>query len=381
MSKPQIPMPVLLHPRLSKIASKPFDFFERMNLYASSISKQIKKPEFKLTLLVGLPSADLPPNLTTTYPYLRVVRVSNPTLNVHSFAERSLAFLAEHQIQPNILIAGDTSFGLLACLRARSLSTQQIPVQISIHGTFHGQASSFISFAKLHFLIFILRYSLPYIQSIRVVSREVEQEMIHSFRIDTGKIFIAPIPFASYPKFHARDFQEFNIGVIGRMHPERNLGEILEILEDAISIDLISRVFFLGSGPLEKKVQKWKNRSAHWEKISLEGSKTHAEVLERLPDVDILLSAAETEGYGLAIREALVAGAIVVARKNEGTKVILESFQSGIHLYETVLEAQDIIRNLLSGGISLSQCKRGRKIQEAIDREALERIRESWASI
>jgi glycosyltransferase involved in cell wall biosynthesis len=93
------------------------------------------------------------------------------------------------------------------------------------------------------------------------------------------------------------------------------------------------------------------------------------------------MSAAAREGYGLAIREALLSGAIVVARRNEGTTLIMESFQTGIYLYDTVSEANSIITNLLSKDQSPTQCHEGLRIQEVIDRESMKRICESWTVI
>ena len=380
MKKTLLPMPVMFHPRLSKIATRPSDFLERMNLYASNISNRIDNAEFKLTLLVGLHSADLPGNLSSSYPHLRVIRVSSPTLNFRSFAKRSMVILDTLQIRPNLFIAGDTSLGLLSCFRARSISNLEIPIQISIHGSFFGHRRDPISFAKSFMRIALLRLSLPSVQSVRVVSPEVKQEMIVSFRVDPRKIFIAPIPFSVYPIFHSRDFQSISIGVIGRLHTERNVIEILEILDSILASSRISKVYFLGSGPLKKIVRVWKCKSEHPEKITLEGSLSHLELLNRLIDVDVVISAAVKEGYGLAIREALLSGAIVVARRNEGTQIVMESFQSGIYLYDTVFEANGIISNLLAGDKSPAQCIEGRKIQEAIDHESMKRICESWTA-
>jgi glycosyltransferase involved in cell wall biosynthesis len=219
------------------------------------------------------------------------------------------------------------------------------------------------------------------VESVRVVSPQLKQEMINRFRVDPKRVFIAPIPFETYPKFQDRDFQSMTIAVIGRFHSERNLVEILEILEVALRNSKIFNVLFVGSGPLKKKVLTWKSRSANPEKIKLIGSVPHGEVLDRLSKIDILLSAARSEGYGLAIRESLVAGAIVVARRNEGTKEIEDSFQSGIYLYDTVSEANHIIANLLTGVEKPNQCVEGRRIQEAIDEESLKRICDSWTAI
>jgi glycosyltransferase involved in cell wall biosynthesis len=375
------PTPVMLHPNLSRISTTPSDFFQRMNQYASSISGQINHPEFKFTILIGLHSADLPHNVNDIYPFLQVIRVSEPTINFRNFAKQCEITLTKYEIKPNILVAGDTSLGLMSCLYLRRTKNREIPIQISIHGSFFGQTNNFLLYSKSLIRIGLLWLSLPHVESVRVVSPQLKQEMINRFRVDPKRVFIAPIPFETYPKFQDRDFQSVTIAVIGRFHSERNLVEILEILEVALRNSKIFNVLFVGSGPLKKKILTWKSRSANPEKIKLIGSVPHGEVLDRLSKIDVLLSAARSEGYGLAIRESLVAGAIVVARRNEGTKEIENSFQSGIYLYDTVSEANHIIANLLAGVEKPNQCVEGRRIQEAIDDQSLKRICESWTAI
>lgn len=381
MKNSLIPTPAMLHPSLSRIATRPSDFFQRMNQYASNISRQIKNPEFKLTILIGLHSADLPHNVNDIYPYLQVIRVSDPTLNFRNFAKQCSIVLAKYEIKPNILVAGDATLGLMSCLYLRLIKECKSQIQISIHGSFFGETSNFLSYSKSLIRIWLLRLSLPHVESVRVVSPQVKQEMIKRFRVDPKRIFIAPIPFETYPEFQIRDFQSATIGVIGRFHSERNLDEILEILEVVSRNSKVSSVIFIGSGPLKQKVVVWKSRSANPEKINLIGSIPHIEVLNRLSKIDIVLSAARSEGYGLAIRESLLSGAVVIARENEGTKLIKETFKSGIYLYESVTEAIHIITNLLVGVVKPNLCVEGRGIQQKIDDESLKRICESWTSI
>lgn len=381
MKNSKIPTPVMLHPSLSRIATSPSDFFQRMNLYASSISVQIGNPQFRLTILIGLRSKDLPQNMSDIYPFLLVIRVSDPTMNFRIFAKESMTLLANYELEPNILIAGDTSLGLLSCFYSRLIIDRKISIQISVHGTFFGQSDTIFSFFKLHIHNLLLRLLLPHVESVRVVSPQVKREMVEAFRVDPRRIFVAPIPFDAYPEFRYRDFQSPTIGVIGRFHSERNLDEILEILEIVVNNPKISNVIFVGSGPLKKKVIHWKSLSAYSEKIRFLGSLPHSEVLNQLSDIDILLSAARSEGYGLAIRESLLSGAIVVARRNAGTTDIANTFHSGIFLYDSVSEATRTIENLLSGVEKPNPCVGAKRIQEAIDNESLKKISESWTTI
>ncbi len=374
-------MPVMFHPRLASISTNPTDFLIRMNSYASNIATISNNPSFKVTMFIGLKHDSLPPDLASRYENLLVIRVSDPTLNFRGFAKKCLHFLKDDEIDPSILIAGDTTVGLWSCVYARYISKKKVPIQVSIHGSFLGRVNGLIPFVKSKIRIRILKYLLPSVESVRVVSHGVKREMIGFFRVDPKKIFIAPIPFEDFPEVTTRDFHSFNFGVIGRLHPERNITEIIEVIEPFIPDRRLKRIHFIGSGSLAKKLKMWKVRMPESEKIVMEGERSHDEVLKLLPEIDILLSAAESEGYGLAIREAVISGAIVVARRNEGTTEILNSFHDGIFLYDTSREARAILNSLLSGEINPVPCVNGRGIQEAIDMQSIRNLCKSWTVI
>jgi glycosyltransferase involved in cell wall biosynthesis len=373
------PTPVLVHPRLSSISTDFHDFLERMNFYASNIAKITNNPNFKLILLLG--SDNLRSLQLSDFSNLCIYRVMKPTFNYSRFARQSIRLLNENKHESTLLIAGDLTIGLLASVAIKSKLIRKIPIQVSVHGSIYkiGNNSKISSRIKVRKMF--IRFMFSQVQSFRVVSPSVRNELLMDFGIDQEKIFIAPIPFVNYPCFEARKDNHPSIGVIGRLHPERNVGEALSILNFVVRHQVTPKVFIVGGGPLEKEVRSWAKIQPHEENIQITGSISHAEVISMLPSIDIILSTAEKEGYGLTIREAILSGAVVVARRNAGTEEVVKIFKKGIYLYETLTEAVKILEFLITGGLVESVCSNGREMQQEIDLNSLENLARSWSKV
>jgi glycosyltransferase involved in cell wall biosynthesis len=370
--------PVIFHPQVTKISTEMNDLLGRLNYYGIQISKAISNPDFKVTLLVGINKNEYADLDTSGYSHLTVLRIMNPTNNFIAFAKKSRQFLKCYSIHPNILISGDLVIGLLAALLFQSLSRSTLPIQVSIHGLLINNGHSEVQKLRRIVQKLLLRIFLPKVQSVRVVSNFLVSPLALDYKLDQKKFLVAPIPFEKYPEFSIRDFSSISLGIVGRLHPERNLTESLKIVENVLDISTISKIYIIGDGPLRGLLQSWKLGMIHADKVEILGSIAHSESIDRLQEIHILISSAHSEGYGLAIREALISGSVVIARNNEGTREVLRDFGRGIFLYDEVSEAISIIQDLASGKLAPSICYDGIKIQQKIDVESLRSLATSW---
>ena len=370
--------PVIFHPQVSRISTDIRDFLARLEFYGLQISKITKNPDFKITLLVGIKKNEFRDLNTSTYSHLSVIRIMNPTNNFIAFANKSHTTLRRVSVYPTILIAGDLTIGLLAVILFRSFSSPLAPIQVSIHG--FPNISNEENVQKFKSLIrkILLRITLPKVQSIRVVSKFLVQQLILEYKLDPEKFLIAPIPFETYPEITVRNFSSITLGVVGRLHSERNLSESLQILENVINIPTISKIYIVGDGPLRGFLESWKLGLAQGDKVEYFGAMLHRDMMRILPEIHIVISAAQSEGYGLAIREALMSGAVVIARKNEGSQDVLRNFKQGIYLYEEVNHAISMINDLANGRQDPAICNEGKAIQQKIDDESLRCLAASW---
>lgn len=364
--------PVLIHPRFSKISTSYLDFLERMNYYAEKVSEYTEDPNFKLILILSDDQKEIIE--LKTFRFLEVYAISKPTLNYFKFARETFDQLRKLNIFPSLIIAGDLTIGLLSALRLQKIIPGSVPIQASIHGSITSN-SKFPSFKALN--SFLIRRLLRNVQSIRVVSPSVENEILSIPKLNQKSIFIAPIPFMEFPTYSERTEIPVTVAVIGRLHEERNVSEILKILNSFLKSVSCAKIWIIGDGPLRKEVETWSsNHSAS--QIKLFGNISHSRVIQMLPEIDVVLSSAEKEGYGLTIREALISGAFVVARKNKGTDEVKNIFAERMFLYTEVENAISVLEQLFTGRLSVSSFVDYTSIQRSIDKNSLINIANSW---
>jgi glycosyltransferase involved in cell wall biosynthesis len=92
----------------------------------------------------------------------------------------------------------------------------------------------------------------------------------------------------------------------------------------------------------------------------------------------MLLNCAPSEGYGLAMREAILSGTPVIALRNEGTSELKSKFPEMVFLFNTVDEAVREIKAHLGQEVSLDLVKKYRQEQAASDEIAVQSLIDSW---
>jgi glycosyltransferase involved in cell wall biosynthesis len=369
--------PVLVHPRVSKIATDLIDLLERLDRYSFELAEQLGRADTKLILLLGLKKSEFLSINELHFDNLRIVRVGNPTSNFISFGLKSKLALARLGLAPTVLIAGDLTSGLLSSFVISGLSVRKVPIQASIHGALSTMAPSCLARMKLKVKKVIIDFSLPRVKSIRVVSYFLMEELISQHDLQKVNLFVAPVPISHYPTFRNRNTSPLRIGVVGRLHYERNLFEVTEIIDLAISDEKVAEVVIIGDGPLRKHLEEWIEGHKFHKKIRLLGSQTQTDMLLRWSEIDVLLSCAATEGYGLALREAVVSGATVVARENLATRELQQIFTESVSLYRTPLEAARLLQSARSR-LELITKENTIEIQRDLDMQAISRLAKSW---
>jgi len=376
----EVSCPVFIHPQLCRISTDFSDFFERMEKYGEAVSFFTQDPEFKVTLLAGIGRAQMAQIETKRFRHLKVIRIADPTSNFLFFSFLAKKRLRKLGISPTILISGDLMVGLLATFLLKRLLARNILTQVSVHGSVTRINASKKSWPIDLIRILLLHIFLAKTDSIRVVSSFLADELHERFKVKDSKFFIAPIPFLDYPNFAVRSSKRISIGFVGRLHFERNVTEALSILDNVLPSNNVSEVFIIGDGPLQNMVQTWAKNHPNKDKIMLIGKLNQVELLKFWPRVDLLLSTASSEGYGLSIREALVSGAVVLAKKNLGTRTVLEQFQSGIVLFDTCIEAIALINNIALNIDLYAPSITSVRVQQEIDRASMNALASSWTS-
>ena len=213
--------------------------------------------------------------------------------------------------------------------------------------------------------------------TIRVVSEFQVEEINTISGKNVAAFIVAPIPIA--PRMIANTQDEKNkklIAVVGRLHPERGVQEIIDILSQLCASGVDLEVEIAGDGPMKTDVEKMVNLFPN--QITTLGFRDSRFLSELYGRASILLSAAPAEGYGLALREALFNGVHVVAKECQGTRSLKRDFCEQVHLYKSASTAVDILTSLLGNMPNAPTRQDSFPRQEQLDLRRIQDLARSW---
>ncbi|NDA41809.1 MAG: glycosyltransferase family 1 protein, partial [Actinobacteria bacterium] len=186
----------------------------------------------------------------------------------------------------------------------------------------------------------------------------------------------APVPIR-IPDDEPKELAKKKVAFIGRVHPERGIEELLDILRLMREGKVEYNFLVVGDGP---KLDWIKNEASFLSanNIEFKGRLEEAEVQKLWSEVKVLISCAKSESYGLTLREALLNGSLVVARANPTTCDIESRFPKSFKTYTTPQEAVLQIREFMSRPSGLSLLKDYRRQMVAEQEVFLKQLALSW---
>lgn len=331
-----ITSPVFIFPRLDMSAIQIRELLFRLNRYGEEWSKSHSS-----TLVVFIPENE------KTREMLRNFRASNMVVSfmggnslINTFFPLQAVKHVRSIDSKFTLICGDILLAPVSAFIIKCFFPFRVRSQISLHGNPSSTwGISPLGIAKRLLMRFALRNS----ESIRVVSTNIKNYLCDVKGLPSDRIVVAPIPtvLPMRPRIAA---SAARIGFVGRLHDERNTSEWSEIVEKLLNVDpdFSAIVIGDGSGLLSMKAPLTSFIDG---RVRFIGEISKQELEEYWDKISILLSPAKQEGFGLAIREALIRGVFVIARRNPGTQFLFEKMK-GIYLYDSVGEAVDLAHKL-----------------------------------
>jgi glycosyltransferase involved in cell wall biosynthesis len=367
--------PVLIHPKIGSISEDLTDLFNRLEHYGNSYRQT--GGSNPLLVYCAMRKKEFTNFQFGIYKNLDVVRVCNSSNNFVYFSSKVFLKIALGRIKPSILIAGDLKSGLLVALFLKLLNFGRSKIQVSLHGL---PSIGRYSKSKRINAIYIkfLTCCFLAVDSVRVVSDSLAEYAQTKLKIKHSKIIISAVPILVPPKFIDKRTAKPVIGVVGRLHSERGIEDVIKILNPLVNANSDVRVLIVGEGELRDLLRSWVESSNFQKQVEIIGGIPLSQLQQYWSQIKILLSAAPSEGYGLAIREALISGAIVVARKSEGSQALYDKFKHGVFLYETNDEALSILRYILGGIENIPIDQNIGLIQREADEISVRRLVRSW---
>lgn len=363
-------VPIYLFPRPQKNATPLRDFLPRLSLYSKSWQELSGTKDKVLVFVCGENRENLDEiHATDSIEVIHFIDLYN---NLILFSLRSFFEIKRRKIKP-ILIAGDPIFGSIAAFTIRFFSRMVFPVQIQIHGDIYNHSAGIKSFLRSNFA----KISIRWANSVRLVSKFQKDEVLKFANNNPDKFFVAPIPTEISTLVRTQFSSKImRIAFIGRIHHERNYKLWARLAWVIASIDKNVEFEIIGDGP---EFSDFKALLVDIPSVVIwTGRITNDEVLNHLSNIDVLISTAEKESYGLAIREAVLHGVQVIALRNMGSEAALDDFPNGVVLFSNVSEFGKLWLEVSSLKPNIEATYFARSKQEKLNKESVLRIAESW---
>jgi glycosyltransferase involved in cell wall biosynthesis len=215
--------------------------------------------------------------------------------------------------------------------------------------------------ARKIYLSFVIRNS----HSIRFVSDFLYKEVSTIFPVSDKDSFIAPIPIeVGSQNNHVK--KEKVLAFVGRLHSERGVKEWAEIALKLLEERSDFRIKVIGDGPLSAEMSFSLMTKFKKEQVDFLGQLDRNRMNSEWGAVKVLLSSAPSEGYGLAIREALAYSTFVCARDSGGVTTLSNEYGGVVKKYRDSNEAVEIISAFLDEEFPIAVSNRFRsEIQQS----------------
>jgi glycosyltransferase involved in cell wall biosynthesis len=369
-----------VHPRFGRDGTPILELLERFDVYGKSMFESSGGQLSQLKVLAGITELDFRSIDSNEYPFVQILRVSNPTNNFLFFALKSYFKLKQNGVKAGLFIAGDFWVGGLCTVILQSIYRPTCRTQITLHGNPVSGADNRISVGN-SLRKFVFRILLRNFSSIRLVSQNLIGLLdFDSLRL-SKKVIVSPVYMPVIEPSVAVPGVSKCITVLGRLHVERNPIEALSIFRKIVADDPLVQLNLLGDGPLRGEVVDFCESKLPDGSYTYWGRTPHGDAMDVLASSSVLVSSALEEGYGLTIREALLLNVPVVAHRNTETADLSTSWPKIMSTYESESEAVELVRGYLAKPPHKSEFSRFRTSLQVEMARDLEILTGSWLAL
>lgn len=240
--------------------------------------------------------------------------------NPIKFIFTSRKTIKNNGLNAKVLVCGDPWESFLIAKAVQCLLRNKPKLQVQIHAdisdsNWHEQSLKRKIRSKFQLL------AIKSSDQVRVVSEKLK-DYVQS--IDESKeVIIAPIPIRLKRNRDFRDLRKrdslVQIGFFGRLHPDRGTKELVKIVEKLKRQRDDFRIVIAGEGPDKDFLIRSLSEILREDRFIYLGYLDHDALGNQLEYLDVYLSLAPAESYGLGIREAILFGVPVVAIESNGS--------------------------------------------------------------
>lgn len=349
---------------------------QRLNDYGKTYDSLSGARNTKLQVFVTYKLPNTLKMLEPNYEFLKIHSVRAHSWQIIRQIRNLRKFISVERKVPCLMIAGDPVFGFIIAFAVKLLSFNHHQLQVQFHGDIYLKPNGLS--LKKYVRWALARFQISIADSIRVVSKHQAIQIGDLFPAKKLSLVIAPIPVNKLFFTSRLGHNGNNIGFIGRLHPERGVAQLLEIVSIAKDVFPEKRILIIGDGPSRPLLEKAFQKEIEMERISFLGWLNPEELLDEMTRMNLLLSTAPTEGYGLAIREAVLSGVQILARDSEGARLAQVDFPKSVFLFDDVQGAIKLISDRTTKWVSIDTVLEYRKRQKLWDQVNTNNLVKSW---
>ena len=288
---------------------------------------QIKSKNSNLDFLIFSSKEDS--KNTFDYNSVKILNISKPTYNFYKFSQTSYKYIKKHNINIELLVAGDPWESYWSAYLLSKLLKKNIPIQIQVHGDIADPRWRRINL-KNRIRYSLAKLSLAKASSVRAVTKYQAENLVNAFGIGKEKIVVVPVPINVISKLVALKYERPKaIGLIGRIHQDRGIWDFLQLIRVLNSSSNDFKVVVIGDGPSKDKFLLKLESVIPKSRITYLGQLPESELRKVWKRIGVLVSMAPVESYGRVMRESLIAGVPVWATASAGVKNLIDNCKKG----------------------------------------------------
>ncbi len=208
---------------------------------------------------------------------------------------------------------------------------------------------------------YALGYAIRNSESIRTVSEYQTEFIVTKFNIKRNKVFVCPpLLNSSYlnekKNPRRRENKEVTLAFIGRLHRDRGIAHLRELVSKLKSENFNFKLLVLGSGPEETILKKEISKLLPPIQNEFYPFLQPRDMASFWAQTDLVLSLAPSESYGRTMREALLFGIPVLAVESSGVNELIHLVGNQsvltVNPKDTSAEIRVKVEKLLTAGVS-----------------------------
>ena len=284
--------------------------------------------------------------------------VPSSNFNILSYISKVIRLCKSENMSLRLIVAGDPWESLICAKIIRFFLNKHIPIQVHIHADICNPVWMNLTWRNW-IRSFVAQLALKNVESIRTVGDTQTKYIMKRCKLKESRVRVIPVPINSHLFILSSvKTRPASVAFIGRLQKDRGIDRFVKLVKILNLNNKLVEFIIAGSGPDKeiflRKIESLLTKSGY----RYLGQLSELELKKVWRNVGVLVSTAPAESYGMAMREALVAGIPVWATKSSGVEdLISKAGKDAVKILDLSKSSRELNRELnqlLKSKVSLS---------------------------